>query len=73
MTSNMMELSNVSVRYKSRKSFFRHEYFTALEDVSFTIKKGETLGIIGTNGCGKSTLLKVLANIFGVESGEVPW
>lgn len=73
MTSNMMELSNVGVRYKSRKSFFRHEYFTALEDVSFTIKKGETLGIIGTNGCGKSTLLKVLANIYSVDSGKVTW
>jgi lipopolysaccharide transport system ATP-binding protein len=73
MTSNMMELSNVGVRYKSRKSFFRHEFFTALEDISFTIKKGETLGIIGTNGCGKSTLLKVLANIYSVDSGKVTW
>jgi lipopolysaccharide transport system ATP-binding protein len=73
MTNEVMELSNVCLRYKSRKSFFRHDYFTALEDVSFTIKKGETLGIIGTNGCGKSTLLKVLANIFGVDSGKVTW
>jgi len=73
MTSDVMELNNVGVRYKSRKAFFRHDYYTALEDVSFTIKKGETLGIIGTNGCGKSTLLKVLANIYGVDSGKVTW
>lgn len=73
MTSDVMELSNVSVRYKSRRSFFRHDYFTALDDVSFTIKKGETLGIIGANGCGKSTLLRVLADIYGVDEGTVNW
>ena len=73
MTSVAMELTNVSVYYKSRKSFFRHDYFTALENVSFTIKKGETLGIVGTNGCGKSTLLRVLANIYDVDVGNITW
>ena len=73
MTSNIMELSDVSVRYKSRKSFFRHEYFTALDRISFSVKKGETLGVIGTNGCGKSTLLKVLANIYGIDGGTITW
>jgi len=73
MSTDVMELSNVSVRYKSRKSFFRHDYFTALDDISFTIRKGETLGVIGPNGCGKSTLLKVLSNIYGVDEGVVKW
>ena len=73
MTPAAMELRNVSVRYVSRKSFFRHDHFTALENVSFTIRRGETLGVIGTNGCGKSTLLRVLSNIYGVDDGEVIW
>ncbi len=73
MNSDVMKLSHVSVCYKSRKSFFRHDYFDALDDVSFSIKKGETLGIVGSNGCGKTTLLKVLANIYGIDKGEVTW
>jgi lipopolysaccharide transport system ATP-binding protein len=68
-----MELRDVSVQYKSRRTFFRHDFFRALDNISFTIKTGETLGVIGTNGCGKSTLLKVLANIYGIDSGEVTW
>lgn len=68
-----MQLHNVSVRYKSRRSFFRHNYFTALDGLSFSIKKGETLGVVGINGCGKSTLLRVLANIYAVDEGKVSW
>jgi teichoic acid transport system ATP-binding protein len=43
----------------------------ALRDVSFTVGKGETVGIIGTNGSGKSTILKIITGVLHQNSGEV--
>jgi ABC-type polysaccharide/polyol phosphate transport system ATPase subunit len=49
----------------------RHEAFSALRDVSFTIDSGEFFGIVGRNGSGKSTMLKCIAGIYGVDSGRI--
>ncbi len=54
-----------------RGGAYSYEEFDALQDVSFSVKHGETFGVIGPNGCGKSTLLKVLAGVLYPDSGKV--
>jgi ABC-type polysaccharide/polyol phosphate transport system ATPase subunit len=47
------------------------ESFWALRGVSFTVNKGETLGVIGRNGSGKSTLLRVIGGIYAPDEGQI--
>ena len=49
----------------------RYEMFTALDNISFCVEKGEVVGIIGTNGSGKSTLLKIISGALIPTRGQV--
>lgn len=54
--------------FRKRK---KKEVFTALHDISFSVDRGEIVGIVGKNGAGKSTLLKILSHITPPSTGEI--
>ena len=56
---------------KSIKKEIKYNEFWALQNVSFTVEKGDRVGILGLNGAGKSTLLKVIAGVFKTTEGSV--
>jgi oligopeptide/dipeptide ABC transporter ATP-binding protein len=66
----LLQLSDLSVRYRIRSN-----YVHAVNHVSLTINRGETLGLVGESGCGKTTVLKAIARLLPINSeitgGEV--
>ncbi len=86
MAETVLTVENVSVKYrlteqkvdnlkeyiiKMFKQELRYKDFLALQNVSFSLEKGERLAIMGLNGAGKSTLLKVIAGVLKASEGKV--
>jgi len=71
MLYGMQDLGSNLVGIRMQRNALRKSEFWALQDISFDLKRGECLGLIGRNGCGKTTLLRILAGIFPPDQGEV--
>lgn len=67
----MIEVSNVSKFFKKKISSRETKTFFADDDISFSAKEGEIVGILGPNGAGKTTLLRMLAGIMQPSSGSI--
>ena len=76
MSERSIVVEDVSLSFPKKKSILQifkssdSSSFLALNSVTFSVEKGEVLGIIGRNGCGKSTLLRVIAGIFSPDAGQ---
>ena len=67
----LLEVSGISKQFKLKSTSSGGDIFYALKDITFSLRSGECLGIIGANGSGKSTLLKILSGIIKPSSGVV--
>lgn len=67
-SEQLNSLKEYFIKIMKRELFF--EEFKALKNISFKIKRGETVGLVGTNGSGKSTMLKVIAGVLEPTSGN---
>ncbi len=71
MLYGVNDIARNSIGFSSHSERLRNGEFWAVNDVSFELRKGETLGIIGPNGSGKTTLLKMLNGIFWPDKGKI--
>ncbi|HAM82084.1 ABC transporter ATP-binding protein [Ornithinibacillus bavariensis] len=68
MAVPIVEVKNLKKSYKKRKT---KEYITAVNDISFTVNKGEILGLLGPNGAGKTTTIKMICGLVVPDSGAI--
>ncbi len=67
----LVEIKNLKKYFEINEGFFKTRQLRAVDDVSFKIMTGETLGLVGESGCGKSTLGRTLLKLYEPTAGEI--
>ena len=70
-TENLVEVKNLKEYFDIRTGAFQTKPLKAVDDVSFNIRKGETLGLVGESGCGKTTVGRTILHLYKPTDGEV--
>ena len=68
MSENLLEVKNLSIHYTVDKSVVK-----AVNDISFTIKKGEALGLVGETGAGKTTIINLVNRFYEIQGGTITY
>ena len=71
MSENLVEVKNLKEYFNINTGLFRTKPLKAVDDVSFAIKRGETLGLVGESGCGKTTVGRTLLHLYKPTAGEI--
>ena len=67
----LLEVKGLKQYFDVNLGFFRSKPLKAVDDVSFSIRKGETLGLVGESGCGKTTVGRTILHLYQPTSGEI--
>src|SRR6056300_1170989 len=71
--SNILQIDGLKKYFPIRRGFFQRiaSYVRAVENVSFVIKAGKTLGLVGESGCGKTTVARLILKLLEADEGKI--
>src|SRR6266542_3733321 len=69
----LLDVRNLKMWFPRRKGFLGRDvsYVKAVDDISFSIRRGETLGLVGESGCGKTTVGRCIMRVYEPTAGEI--
>jgi len=70
-TNTLVDIKHLKEYFNVNVGFFKSRPLKAVDDVSFSIKRGETLGLVGESGCGKTTVGRTILNLYKPTDGEI--
>ncbi len=72
MEKTLLEVKGLKKYFPIKKAFFKKQsYLKAVDDISFTLKDGETLGLVGESGCGKTTAGRTIIRLYSPTAGQI--